>query len=96
MYVVLGPTDGKGNYFVVLTNPGTVRPQSRLPFFRNGVAAVLCAEDQMEMVPRKGMCQSVAPSGLYTIAIPAPTAPAVGYSIPSLPGLAAAHQTLAG
>jgi hypothetical protein len=74
MYVVLRPTDGHGNHFVVLTNPRQVSPQSRLPFFRNAIAAILGAKNQMDMVPGEGMCQSVAPTGLYTIAILAPTA----------------------
>jgi hypothetical protein len=62
--MVLRPTDRKSNHFVILTNPGQVRPQSRLPFFRDDVAAVLRAEHRMNVVPREGMCQSVAPTGL--------------------------------
>jgi hypothetical protein len=62
--MVLRPTDRKSNHFVVLTNLGQVGPQSRLPFLRNGVAAVLRAEDQMDVIPRKSMRQSVAPRGL--------------------------------
>ena len=95
MYVILCPSDGHGNHFVILTNPGQVSPQPRLPLFRDGVAAVLRAEDQMDVVPREGMRHCVAPSGLYTIPILAPTAPAVGYDVSSLAGLAATHQTLA-
>ena len=75
--MVLRPTNREGNHFLVLTNPVRVRPQSRLPFFRNAIAAVLGAEDQMYVVPGEGMCHSIAPSGLHTIAILAPTAPAL-------------------
>jgi len=74
VYVVLRPTNRQGNHFVVLTNPRQVSPQSRLPIFRNGIAPILGAEDQMDVVPGERMCHSVAPSGLYTIAILAPTA----------------------
>jgi hypothetical protein len=45
MYVVFRLTNRHGNHFMVLTNPSQVSPQSRLPFFRNAVAAVLGAED---------------------------------------------------
>ena len=41
----------------------------------------------MYVVPGEGMSQSVAPTGLYTIAILAPTTPVVGYGVPSLTGL---------
>jgi len=47
VYVVLCSADGQGNHLVVLTNPGQVGPQSRLPLFRNRITAVLGAEDQM-------------------------------------------------
>ena len=57
------------------SHPGQVSPQSRLPFFRNGLAAVFGAEDQMDMVPGKGMCHSVAPLGLYGIAFHSPPLP---------------------
>ncbi len=77
VYVVLCSADGQGNHLVVLTNPGQVGPQSRLPLFRNRITAVLGAEDQMYLVLGEGMCRSVAPSGLHTIAILAPTAPAL-------------------
>jgi hypothetical protein len=75
VYVVFCPADRHGNHFVVLTNPGQVSPQSRLPFFRNGFAAILGAEDQMDVVPGKGMCHSVAPPGLYGIALHFPPLP---------------------
>jgi hypothetical protein len=87
--VVLCAANRQGNHFVVFANRGQVSPQSRLPFFRDGIAAVLGAEDQMDVVPRKGMCHSVAPSGLYIIALHVPTASAVGYDVPSLMGLVA-------
>src|ERR1019366_2010434 len=65
----------QGNHFVVLTNPGQVGPQSRLPFFRDGIPAVLGAEDKMPVIPGKGMCHSAAPSGLGINALHAPPLP---------------------
>ncbi len=70
--VVLRPSNRERNHFMVLTNPGQISPQSRLPLFRNGILAVLGAENQMDMIPGKRMCHSAAPSGLYLIALQVP------------------------
>jgi hypothetical protein len=49
MDMVLRSADGKGNDFMVPANPAKVGPQSRLPFFWDGIAAVLRAENEMDM-----------------------------------------------
>jgi hypothetical protein len=62
--VVFGAADREGSDFVIPAISARVCPQSRLPFLRDGVAAVLGAEDQMDVNSGEGMRHCAAPSGL--------------------------------
>src|SRR5712691_10289108 len=94
--VILRPANHERNHFVVLTNAGQVSPQPRLQFLLNCAAAILGAEDHMEVVPEIGVGHCAAPLGLYTTLLSSPTASAVGYVLSSLTGLTTIGKLLAG
>src|SRR5580704_13825315 len=64
MRMIFRAADGERNDFMVAANPAEVGPQSRLPFFWDGVAAILGAKHQMDVDAGKGMRHRAAPSGL--------------------------------
>jgi len=85
--VVFGAADRDRDHFVIFTYSCYIRPQARLYFFRDGIATVIGAEDQMDVVSGIRVGQCAAPPGLYPSALHAPTASAVGYDLSSLTGL---------
>jgi hypothetical protein len=94
--VILCSADGEGDNFMVPAYPAQVSPQARLPLLRDGIAAVLGAEDQVEVNTGKGMSHGAAPSGLdHNLLRSLPTAAAVGYVLSSLPGLSLGPQSRA-
>jgi hypothetical protein len=72
--VVFRSANRERNHLVILGNPCQVGPQARLKVLRNGIAAIFGAEDHVDVIPGKCMCQCVAPPGLYAIASWLPTA----------------------
>ena len=86
--VIVHTAHGNGYEIDVAADPGQVLPQSLLNVFCNELCALFGAKYDMLMVLCKGVSHGLSPlSGLDSTPI-SPTAYAVGYNIPPLPGLA--------
>jgi len=59
--VVFRSPNRERNHAVILGNPREVGPQAGLKFRRDGFAAIFGAEDHMDVVPRKCVCQMCRP-----------------------------------